>query len=97
MMKKGFIVLFVLGFALAVGLQGCASTKKIPFPSVPRMSIDELKDKLTESSVVVLDVRVGKGWDKSTTKIKNAMRENPKEDTAGWSKNYATNKTYVIY
>ena len=95
--KKGVIVLFALWLTITVVLPACSSTQSIPFSAVPRMSPEELKGKLDDASVVVLDVRVGKSWDESKTIIKGAVRENPKGDIAAWSKKYAKNKTYVLY
>jgi len=96
-MKRGSIVLFALSLAITVGILSCSSMKETPSAGVARMSVDQLNAKLSDSSVVILDVRSGKDWDESKRKIKGAVRENPKEAVAAWSAKYAKYKTYVLY
>jgi hypothetical protein len=40
-------------------------TSQIPFPSVPRISLDETKSKLESGQVVLVDVRSKNSYDKS--------------------------------
>ena len=62
----------------------------------PRMSKEELKSRLGDKDIVVIDVRPGYAWEKSDSKIRGAVRENP-QDTASWAKKYAKEKTIVLY
>jgi hypothetical protein len=63
---------------------------------IPRMTKDELKAKLGNPEVVILDVRSPSDWDKSDLKIKGAVREDP-ADAKAWLGNYQKDKTYVLY
>jgi predicted sulfurtransferase len=63
---------------------------------VPRMTKEELKPKLDNPDVVIVDVRVGKDWKGSEFKIKGAVRENPSEFSS-WAEKYPKDKTIVLY
>jgi rhodanese-related sulfurtransferase len=45
---------------------------------------------------VLIDVRAGKDWTESDTKIKGAVREDPKEFSS-WADKYPKDKTLVLY
>lgn len=62
----------------------------------PRMEKDELKAKLGNPEVVVIDVRSYTDWLLSGDKIKGAVRENYR-DFDGWSAKYPKDKTIVLY
>jgi predicted sulfurtransferase len=62
----------------------------------PRMSKEELKSRLGDKNIVVIDVRTGYDWEKSDSKIRGAVREDP-EDAASWAKKYTKEKTIVLY
>jgi hypothetical protein len=68
----------------------------IDFQKVPRMSIDELKSRLDDASVVVIDVRAAGDWNKSDVKIKGAARE-VYADSENWVPRYDKGKTIVLY
>ena len=76
-----FLVVAGLGFAAA---------------DVPRMTKDELKAKLGDPNIVVIDARAAGDWQKSDLKIKGAVREDPANSEA-WVGKYPKDKTYVIY
>ena len=61
---------------------------------VPRMSKEELRERLNE--LVVLDIRSEKDWEKSDSKIRGAIRETPGEESR-WSEKYPRNRTYALY
>ena len=63
---------------------------------VPRMTKEELKSKLDNPDVVIVDVRTGKDWNGSEFKIKGAVRENPAEFSS-WAEKYPKDKTFVLY
>ena len=63
---------------------------------VPRMTKEELKTKLNDPGLVIVDVRVGKDWKGSEFKIKGAVRENP-GDFSSWAGKYPKDKTLVLY
>ena len=63
---------------------------------VPRMTKEELKAKLDNPDVVIVDVRAGKDWKGSEFKIKGAVRENPAKFSS-WAEKYPKDKTLVLY
>lgn len=79
------VSLVVLGTSLAVSAAG-----------VQRMSKEELKPILDNKDVVVVDVRKGRDWSSSESKIKGAVREEAYQ-AASWASKYDKNKTYVLY
>jgi hypothetical protein len=63
---------------------------------VPRMTKEELKGRLGDPNVIILDVRTEKDWKDSDLRIKGAIREDPNEVNA-WLGNYPKDKTMVLY
>jgi predicted sulfurtransferase len=63
---------------------------------VPRMSKEELIAMLGNPNVVIIDVRSGKDWKASQSKIEGAVREEPKQ-AKSWADKYDKDKTYVLY
>ena len=63
---------------------------------VPRMSKEELKAMLGNPDVVIIDVRSGNDWEASQSKIKGAVREEPRQ-AKSWADKYDKDKTYVLY
>jgi hypothetical protein len=62
----------------------------------PRMTSQELKGRLDESDVLIIDVRAEGSWKGSDSKIKGAVREDP-SSVQNWIKNYPKEKTLVFY
>ena len=62
----------------------------------PRMTKEELKALLSSPDLIVVDVRYGKDWTDSDSKIKGAVREDPGK-IGSWAKNYSKEKTLVLY
>ncbi len=63
---------------------------------IPRTTIEELKAKLGQPEVIILDVRLGEEWTGSKMKIKGAIREDP-EKIQSWADKYPKDKTVVLY
>lgn len=63
---------------------------------VPRMTKEQLKAMLGNPDVVIVDVRLGKDWKASESKIKGAARKEPKK-AKSWAGKYDKDKTYVLY
>jgi predicted sulfurtransferase len=97
MMKNAvnFLVSLMLGL-LVLGSSGCAASAKITAADVPRMPVDELKSRLGDPTLVLIDVRQTGDWDASSTKIKGAIREDFR-NVSGWASNYPKDKTIVLY
>jgi rhodanese-related sulfurtransferase len=61
-----------------------------------RMSQEELKSRLGEPALLIIDVRSYTDWFLSREKIKGAERENYR-DFDGWAAKYPKDKTIVLY
>jgi hypothetical protein len=85
------LVAFFLGFSSV-----CYAEEINGVSKVPRMGIDELKGRLTDAQVVVIDVRSPHDWDDSTTMIKGAIRENP-EEVDRWKDKYSKDNVIALY
>ena len=62
----------------------------------PKMTKEDLKGRLGDPEVVVVDVRAGGSWTDSATKIKGAVREDPTA-VQNWVEKYPKDKTLVFY
>lgn len=91
----GFLVSLMLAL-LVPGSSGCAASAKIAAGEVPRMELDELKARLGDPTLVILDVRQIGDWNASSTKIKGAIREES-TSVSDWASNYSKDKTIVLY
>jgi hypothetical protein len=86
-----FFSVLLAGVAINVDPTDASSSGDIPF-----ISIEELKDKLGEPSVVILDVRIPKHIAASRFKVKGAVLVNPKE-IEQWVHSFSKDATYVLY
>ena len=66
------------------------------FPSVPRMTIEQLAAQKDAPGLFILDVRPEDQWMISDKKIQGAVHENP-ETVESWAKRYAKDATLVLY
>jgi predicted sulfurtransferase len=65
---------------------------------IPRISKEELKSKLGNPEVVVIDVRTFFDLKMSVKQIKGAVREDPDPTKVkSWAKKYSKEKTIVLY
>jgi rhodanese-related sulfurtransferase len=90
-MKKWAIVI-----AVALMASGGLETAGALVAEAARMDRDELKAKLGDPNVVIIDVRSHTDWLFSGDKIKGALRENYR-DFEGWYAKYPKDKTIVLY
>ncbi len=99
-MKKGMLLMKgIREIALLLGI--ILSAEGIPQVSassqeIPRITKEELKNKLDNPDVIVIDVRTDKDWGDSTLKIKGAVREDP-ENVISSMDRYPKKKTLVFY
>ena len=63
---------------------------------VPRITREELKAKLGDPAVTVIDVRYKANWKKSGQKIVRAVREDPNE-ISSWVGKYKKDQMLVFY
>lgn len=77
--------------AIAVAAQGATGE------DVPRITIEELKARLGDSDVIILDVRLQDQWETSAQKIPGALHHDPAQDATSWLNKYSKDKTIVLY
>ncbi len=80
------IILFMVG--------GCTTLAKST--DAPRITKEDLKAKLDNPDLVIIDVRYGMDWTGSDLKIKGAVREEPAA-VESWAKKYPKEKILVLY
>ena len=89
------------GLILTLGISGSslvsgAGQENIPFPEMPRITKEELKDLLGNPGVVLLDCRPEEQWSTSEQKLPGAIHENPLEVTS-WASKYSKESKIIIY
>ena len=62
----------------------------------PRITKEELRQRLGDPAVVIVDVRAGWDWSRSDRKISGAVREDP-GDAGAWAGRYPKDKLIVLY
>lgn len=62
----------------------------------PRIAKEELKAKLGDPAVTVIDVRYTANWKKSSQKIAGAVREDPNE-ISSWAGKYRKDQVLILY
>jgi rhodanese-related sulfurtransferase len=90
-MKKCSILLALLLLAFS-----SFSSTGVFAAEAPRIEKDDLKAKLGNPEVAIIDVRSYTDWLLSGDKIKGAARENYRDFDA-WSAKYPKDKTLVLY
>jgi len=80
------VVSLVVAFAWA-----CAAA-----PEAPRIDKETVKGWLGNPQVVIVDVRAGDDWKDSKTKIKGAVRQDPKA-VQTWAASLPKDKKIVLY
>jgi len=63
---------------------------------VPKMTTQALSAVIGKPDVIIIDVRFGRDWTDSDSKIKGAVREDP-ETIQSWANKYPKDKTLVFY
>jgi rhodanese-related sulfurtransferase len=81
---------------MAAGLMLALSWACSAAPEAPRVDKDTLKSWLGTPQLVLLDVRAGDDWQDSKTKIKGAVRQDPKQ-VKTWAASLPKDKKIVLY
>ena len=76
-------------------LAACAGTG-LAGSDVPLITVDELKARLDDPSLIILDVRRDKDWASSDLKIRYAIYADPKSYDE-WGAAYPKNQPIVLY
>ena len=96
MTTRRFLMGIIFCLALLLGISGCATTSEKSSQTIQQMSKEDLKSRLEDPSLVILDVRRPQDWKKSGKKIKGAVQESPyKFDN--WYARYPKTKTILLY
>jgi hypothetical protein len=95
------MVLLVTGLVLSLLIVGPsfvtgAADDKIPFPEIPRITKEQLKEMLGKPDVVVIDARPVEQWKYSDQLIPGSVHEDPLS-VQTWVSKYDKNKKMVIY
>jgi len=95
MRRKFRVLLFMMSLAISGILSWMAVAEDVP-TEVLRMTKEEVKEMLDNSTVIIIDVRTDKAWEMSELKIKRAVREDPR-NVNSWMDKYPKDKTLVFY
>jgi len=95
------IIASVLGLVLFFVVLGGSPAKvpterALPYPDVPRITKEELKEILGQPGVVLLDCRPEAQWQVSEMKLPGAVHEDP-ADVKSWAHKYPKDAKIVIY
>jgi len=63
---------------------------------VLRITKEQLRERMGDPDLIIIDVRSAHDWDDSKTKIKGSIREDP-QNIGSWINKYPKNKTFVLY
>ena len=94
-MKRFAMLAMMLGLGLVVYVPGLTATPA-DTDMVPRMSKEELKAKIEDPAIFILDVRLAGHLARSSAKIKGALWVEAK-DVSQWSRLFPKNSTFVLY
>jgi hypothetical protein len=94
-------VLLVMGLVLTLLVAGPsfvtgAADDKLPFPEVPRITKEQLKELLGKPDLVIIDARPVEQWKYSDQMIPGTAHEDPLA-VDSWAQKYDKNKRMVIY
>ena len=95
------VALIVTGLVLTVLVAGTsfvtgAADDKIPYPDVPRITKEQLKEMLGKPDVAIIDARPVEQWKYSDQLIPGAAHEDPLMINT-WVGKYDKNKKIVVY
>ena len=91
---RGLVALKCLTFVLVMMIinpVGAAASD-----TAPLMEPEQLKAKLDQPEIVILDVRIVSDWRKSDRKISGATRVDP-HDVSSWSDKFPKDSLVVVY
>jgi rhodanese-related sulfurtransferase len=72
------------------------SITSVDAAGISKIGKDELNADLSNPDIIILDVRAPMNWLFSTSKIKGAIREDPR-DVKAWESKYPKDKKLVLY
>ena len=93
--KQSALWIIILSLYI-IGIMSCALIPQTSFLAKHGISKEELKDRLDDPNLIILDVRRSQDWKKSGIKIKGAVQENPHKFNS-WYSRYPKTKTIILY
>lgn len=93
--KQSAIWIIILNLFM-IGIISCALIPQTSFLAKFGISKEELKNRLGNQNLIILDVRRPPDWKKSGIKIKGAVQENPYKFNS-WYSRYPKTKTIILY
>jgi 3-mercaptopyruvate sulfurtransferase SseA len=81
---------------LAASANAAKQSEKKSFPDIPRITKEQLTEKLADPDIVILDVRPEQQWKGTKLKILGAIHEDPTA-IESWAGKYPKDKTIVLY
>jgi hypothetical protein len=91
-MEKTRAWAMVIVASLIVAFFGACATGR----EAPLLDKETLKSWLSDPQVVIVDVRYGRDWQDSQSKIKGAIRQNPQE-VETWAASLPKERKIVLY
>jgi hypothetical protein len=85
-----------LAAAVAMLLMAAPCVRAMAMSAVPLITKEDLRAKLDNPEVMVLDVRTGDDWKSAQYKIKGSVRLDPKTFST-WADTLPRDKTIVFY
>jgi hypothetical protein len=96
MLLAPVLVFGALGISFITHAKTETKEEQIPFPEVPRVTKEELKELMGKPGVVVLDCRPQEQWTDSQQKLPGAVHEDPLK-VQEWAHKYEKDAKIVIY
>ena len=81
---------------LAASVNAAKQSEKKPFPEIPRITKEQLMEKLADPEVIIIDVRPEQQWNSAKLKIVGAIHEDAMA-IESWAGKYPKDKTIVLY
>lgn len=94
MMRKSLLKLLAAGFFYFI-IPAIAGTV-LAADTAPRITKEDARAMLGNPAVFFIDVRQGRDWESSKSRIKGAVRESPEKPEA-WVEKYPKEKTLILY
>jgi hypothetical protein len=93
-----FLVLCVFALLVFISAYGCHEGFRPvdELEDIPRITKEELKAKMGDPAVNIIDVRYKPNWQKSDRLIAGASREEPME-VGSWAHKYPRDRMIVLY
>ena len=95
------VALLIMGLVLSLLVAGPsfvtgAADDKIPFPEIPRITKEQLKEMLGKPDLVIIDARPVEQWKYSDQMIPGTTHEDPLA-VQSWAQKYDKSKKIVVY